>query len=132
MKQAWYTQNLQIAIPVTVVAGILLLFLLWILVGGSYLIIVCDRKSDLCLLIAVIGCCKSNRRAMIKEQHLREATISSYTFSQPPMGGISRSGYVTYRALHVPRETDARLILPSAPGGYHPQSMSGDQSNRPK
>ena len=70
---------------------------------------------------------------MIKEQHLRQAKISSYTrFSQPP---ISRSGYVTYRALHA-TGTDARLILPSAPfiptDGSHSQSMSGDQPHRPK
>ena len=84
-----------------------------------------------------MGCCKDNTRAMIKEQRLRQAEASGYTrFSQPPMGGISRSGYVTNRALHVPRETDARSILPSAPfiptGGSHSQSMSGDQPNRPK
>jgi hypothetical protein len=36
VKQAWYTQNLQIAIPATIAAAILLLSVLWILVAGSY------------------------------------------------------------------------------------------------
>lgn len=32
MSQAWYGQNLQIAVPVTVVAAILILLLLWALI----------------------------------------------------------------------------------------------------
>ncbi|KAF8736654.1 hypothetical protein AX14_014221 [Amanita brunnescens Koide BX004] len=113
--KAWYAQNLQIAIPATIAAGILLLLLVWILVSGSYVITVCDRKHDLYLLksIAIMRCVKGNRRAAIKEQHLRhQAKVSSYYtgFSQPPMGGTSRSG--------VP-------FIPT--DGSHSPSMSGNQ-----
>lgn len=35
LYKAWYTQNLQIAIPVTVVAGLVALLLLWALISGK-------------------------------------------------------------------------------------------------
>ena len=37
LSQAWYLANLQIAIPVTVVAGLVVLSLLWGIIRGSYI-----------------------------------------------------------------------------------------------
>jgi len=71
--KAWYTQNLQIAIPATIAAAILFLSLLWILVT------------------AIRHCCEGNRRAAIRKQHLRhQAKVQSYDSgsSQPSMAGI--------------------------------------------
>ncbi len=52
--QAWYRQNLQIAIPVTIIAALIVLALLWALIRGSLmfyyitlLALTVDRNSTL-------------------------------------------------------------------------------------
>ncbi|KAK2462101.1 hypothetical protein APHAL10511_006564 [Amanita phalloides] len=83
--KSWYSQNLQIAIPVTVAAGILLLFLLWLLAE------------------AIMGCCMGKKRTMITGQDLRRrARLPAYGigFSQPGMTNLAPgSDYTPSRSM---------------------------------
>ena len=55
LLQAWYTQNLQISIPVTVVAGLVAILVLWFLIRSKLvdLELLCDKDI---LLIVVYFC----------------------------------------------------------------------------
>ena len=90
LLQAWYTQNLQISIPVTVVAGLLAILILWFLIRSKFvdLGLSCDKEILLIiptslsifsppflLLTGVRRCCGN-----------RKPAASRAALVTPPMG----------------------------------------------
>jgi len=87
LLQAWYTQNLQISIPVTVVAGLVAILILWFFIRSKFvdLRLSCDKETLLIptslsiffflLSTGVRRCCGN-----------RKAPASRAVLVTPPMG----------------------------------------------
>ncbi|KAL0945556.1 hypothetical protein HGRIS_014717 [Hohenbuehelia grisea] len=84
--KAWYTQNLQIAIPITIVAGIVALFIIWALVAAIIRCCCGRRDRDIKPAVAVDP-------ALARVRHQRLGSVDSGPFiSQPGMSEpVSRS-----------------------------------------
>ena len=95
-RQAWYTQNLQISIPVTVVAGLFVIMLIVCCFRGM-----CGTKKllsqpTLMVSIAMSGRTKRNRSRRLSAEpalaHIRAERISSWPTQNNTPGGIPQ-GY---------------------------------------
>jgi hypothetical protein len=86
LSQAWYLANLQIAIPVTVVAGLVVLLLVWGIIRGSYISAIvirspltdCDYFYFYLSLIGVRRCCggKKHPSYLISNDRSGKHTLS--------------------------------------------------------
>jgi len=79
--KAWFVQNLQISIPVTVVVGIVAIFLLWALVAALYKR--CSRRSDQRMSVRV------QDPAFLTSRHQRLGSLDSATGPFTVSGGGS-------------------------------------------
>ncbi|PFH50730.1 hypothetical protein AMATHDRAFT_75419 [Amanita thiersii Skay4041] len=101
--KSWYTQNMQIAIPVTIVAGLAVLLLLW------------------CLVRAIMRCCVGKRRShpVVADPHHHER-LTSYDniYQQPAMRSVPLSPRTGAHYSRVPETYD------------HSRSLSQGYNNR--
>ncbi|KIO24801.1 hypothetical protein M407DRAFT_25853 [Tulasnella calospora MUT 4182] len=104
--KAWYTQNLQISIPVTIVVGIVVLLILWRITTG---IMGCCRRAKARRQQAAYKANLAGRQRLsswVPPQGLQDNGENPPMRSTAPTSRLSRSGYVSPGMSYPPSHSD--------------------------